>query len=223
MGRLFNLDSPAMVFLSRLADLMILNIIIMIVCIPIITIGPALTAMHYVILKMVRKEEGYLVRPFFTSFKNNFKQATLSWLIVLVFIIIFVIDLNIINNSGLEFASWLRIILIAVGVIAAMTAIYVFPLIARFENSIRGTFKNALFMSILSLPKTATMIVIYILPIALVLLNPQVLPIIFLLGITGPGYLCAMLYSKTFKRFEPEEEVLKDADDWTVNMDEEVK
>jgi len=212
-----------MVFLSRLADLMILNIIIMIVCIPIITIGPALTAMHYVILKMVRKEEGYLVRPFFTSFKNNFKQATLSWLIVLVFIIIFVIDLNIINNSGLEFASWLRIILIAVGVIAAMTAIYVFPLIARFENSIRGTFKNALFMSILSLPKTATMIVIYILPIALVLLNPQVLPIIFLLGITGPGYLCAMLYSKTFKRFEPEEEVLKDADDWTVNMDEEVK
>ena len=42
MGRLFNLDSPLMVFLSKVADLMILNIITLFLCIPIITAGDAM-------------------------------------------------------------------------------------------------------------------------------------------------------------------------------------
>lgn len=219
MGRLFSLDSPVMIFLSRVADLLLLNLLVLIMCIPVITIGAAFTGMHYVLLKMARNEEGYIIQPFFKSFKENFKQATIVWLIILVFFTIFIVDILIINNSGIQFAAWLGIVLIAVGILAIMTIIYIFPLIARFRNTIRGTFKNALFMSILSFPKTILMIVIYIIPIVIIFLSPNLIPFVFLLGISGPGYLCAMLYSKTFKRFEPEEE-LKDADDWTVSMDD---
>jgi uncharacterized membrane protein YesL len=217
MNSFFNLDSPLMVFLTKLADLMILNLLVLVACLPVVTIGPALTGMHYVLLKMVRKQEGYTVRPFFKSFKANFKLATISWLIILAFIVVLVYDLQIINYSGLEFARWLRIALLAVAVLAAMTGMYIFPLLARFENNLRNTFKNALFMSIMALPKTLLMILVCIAPLALLYFSLNLVPLVFLLGVSGPGYICAMLYSKTFKRFEPEEEVI-DADSWTVEL-----
>ncbi|MDR2547424.1 MAG: DUF624 domain-containing protein [Lachnospiraceae bacterium] len=223
MGRFLSLDSPTMVFLTRVADLMLLNIIVLFFCLPIITIGPAICAMHYVLLKMVRGEEGYLLKPFMKSFKYNFKKAMIAWVIILVFIIIFAVDLQIINNSGLEFAYWLRVALLAVGVIATMVLLYVFPLLARFENTVRATFKNALYISILHLPKTILMFIVCVAPILIVVFNLGLLPLLILLGISGPGYICALLYSKTFKRFEPEEEAEIDADSWTVSLEDEVK
>ena len=215
MGRLFNLDSPLMAFLSRVADLMILNIIVIVCCLPIITIGPSLTAMHYVLIKMVRKQEGYIVKPFFKSFRDNFKPALISWLIMLLFIVIFWIDLEILGNSGLEFAMWLRIALLVVGLIALMCALYVFPLIARFENTVRTTFKNAFYISILNLPKTILMIIVCVAPLVLVYIYMNLMPLLFLLGITAPGYVCVLLYNKIFKRFEPAPEE-EEADSWTV-------
>lgn len=219
MGRFFSLDSPVMATLSRMADLMLLNVLVLVMCIPIITIGPTITAMHFVLFKMVRKEEGYVFAPFFKSFRQNFKQAAISGMIVIAVIIIFIIDFRIINESGLQFANTLRIALLACGVIGAMTLMYIFPLFARFTNTIRGTFKNALFMSILSLPKTILMIAVCILPVILLAFSINMFPLVMLLGITGPGYVCALLYSGTFKRFEPEEEQI-DADAWTVDMSE---
>ena len=71
MGKLFNIDSPVMRFLGKVADLMILNLVTLLCCIPVVTIGASLTAMHYVLLKMVRNEESYIVRSFFKSFKRD--------------------------------------------------------------------------------------------------------------------------------------------------------
>ena len=68
MGRIFDMDSPVMRFLGRLADLMILNLVTLLCCLPVVTIGASLTAMHYVLLKMVRNEESYIVRSFFKSY-----------------------------------------------------------------------------------------------------------------------------------------------------------
>ena len=51
MGKLFNIDSPVMRFLGKVADLMILNLVTLLCCIPVVTIGASLTAMHYVLLK----------------------------------------------------------------------------------------------------------------------------------------------------------------------------
>ena len=60
-----------------MTDLMILNIVTLLMCLPVITAGAALTGMHYVLLKMVREQEGYIVPSFFRSFKRNLLQATL--------------------------------------------------------------------------------------------------------------------------------------------------
>ena len=80
--RIFNAESPLMEGLSRVFDLMILNLIVLVCCLPVFTAGAALTAMHYVLIKMVRDEDGYLIRSYLRSFKENFVQATGMWLYV---------------------------------------------------------------------------------------------------------------------------------------------
>ena len=82
MGSLFNLDNPIWRFMGKLVDVFILTLLWAVCCIPIITIGPASTAVYYVTLKLVRDEESYTVRSFFKSFKENFKQGSVIGIIM---------------------------------------------------------------------------------------------------------------------------------------------
>ena len=100
MDRLFNMDNKFFTVMGRVADLIMLNVVFLICCLPIVTIGASLTALHYVTLKMARNEESYIIRSFFKSFKQNFKQATIINLIMLLFGGLLYLDLNIINNMS---------------------------------------------------------------------------------------------------------------------------
>ena len=215
MGKVFALDSPLMNGLSKLADLIWLNILATICCIPIITIGASLTALHYVVLKMVKDEEGYITRSFFKSFKEDFKQATLMWLMLLVVFILLVADFMIFRFSGIVFPGWCQIALIAIAVLIMFATMHLFPLLSRYENSIRATYKNSLFMGILHLPKTILMMLCWIVPIVITIYVESFFPIVFFLGISGPAFLNALLYKKSFQQLEPETEIKSDAD-WTV-------
>ena len=82
MDRLFNMDNKFFTVMGRVADLIMLNVVFLICCLPIVTIGASLTALHYVTLKMTRNEESYIIRSFFKSFKQNFKQSTLIWILM---------------------------------------------------------------------------------------------------------------------------------------------
>lgn len=219
MGRFFDMDSPIMRVLNRVADLMILNLLMIVCCIPIITVGAAYTAMHYVILKMIRGEEGYLIRGFFKSFKENFKQATLIWLLMLLVIVVYVGDAVIFSFSGITFPKAMVIAVIAVGVILFLISMYVFPLLARFENSIRNTIKNAALIAVGNLPKTILMAVFYALPLVISYFSTYAMLFVFLFGISAPAYGAAWLYSNIFKKFEPEVETVSDMD-FTVDMGE---
>ena len=215
MGKVFALDSPLMNGLSKLADLIWLNILATICCIPIITIGASLTALHYVVLKMVKDEEGYITRSFFKSFRENFKQATLMWLMLLVVFILLVADFMIFRFSGIVFPGWCQIALTAIAVLIMFATMHLFPLLSRYENSIRATYKNSLFMGILHLPKTILMMLCWIVPIVITIYVERFFPIVFFLGISGPAFLNALLYKKSFQQLEPETEIKSDAD-WTV-------
>lgn len=220
MGRIFNLDSPLSRFLSRMADLMWLNILALVCCIPIFTIGASLTALNYVALKMVRNEDGYIRESFFKSFKQNFKQATLIWLIMLAALILLACDFYIIRMAPSLFPDWIKAVLFATTMLLLIGTMYVFPVLARFENNTKDIFKNSLFMGILSLPKTILMVICWIVPVAIGLVFYQILPLALALGMSLPAYVCAFLYNKTFKRFEPEEEQTID-EEWTLPSEEE--
>lgn len=223
MGKLFDLDSPVMTFLSKMADLIILNFVTIICCMPVITIGASVTAMHYVALKIVRNEECYIIRAFFKSFKQNFKQATIMWLIMLAFIVIYILDFCVLRFSTVVLPDWVRVLLLAIGVIAVFATKHAFPLLAKFENSIGRTFKNSLLVGVMILPKTVLMMVMSIVPLAIAIYFPAAMPIVIMFGVSGPALFNAWLYNKTFKRFEPAEEEIVSDEEWTVSVEEETE
>lgn len=200
--KLFNLDSPLMQFLNKVADLMILNILTLVCCIPIVTIGPALTALHYMALKIARNEEGYITRNFFKSFKKNLRQGILIWLILLAVLLVLAGDFYIINYSGLEFHEMIRIILMAIFLLIMFTSMFVFPVLAKFENTVFRTIKNAFLIGVMQLPKTVLMMVLFAVPMVLFVYVPQVIPLVFLFGLSLPAWASAKLYSKFFKKLE---------------------
>ena len=212
--KLFNLDSTVMVFLTKVANLMILNLLTIICCIPIITVGPAVTALYYVTIKMARGDEPYIVKSYFKSFKENFKQATILWIVMLALIIVLILDWEVVvlmmSGTG---AKIMKVVLGVVTIFFVMTALYIFPVLSRFENTIKQTVKNAFLISIMSLPKTVVIILIHLLPLGLLLLTIQALPFLFLLGMPAVAYLSSMMFVRVFKKFEPEEEDLGNGDE----------
>lgn len=202
--RIFEPDSPVMSALSAIADLVILNLVVLVCCIPVVTVGAALTGMHYVLLKMVRDEEGYIVRSYFRSFKENFLQATCIWLLFLAFGLLLVLDLRLTGSgaAGLQLPSVFRMLLAAGGIYIFLTGLYAFPLLARFHSTVAGTLRNAAVLAAGAFPRTLGMAAATVLlPLAVSLFTP-LLPVLLLLGLTGPGFVCACLYSPLFKRIE---------------------
>lgn len=147
MGKIFDLDNVFFRFIEKVVDIIILNFLWIIFSLPIITIGSSTTALYYVIEKLAKNEEGYIFKEFWYGFKNNFKQATLIWAIMLIVIGIILADIHFfstINSTlGIIGAGIFTLILI----IFLLIALYIFPLIAKYENNIKSTFINAFILA----------------------------------------------------------------------------
>lgn len=157
MGKFFNLDSPLMRFMTKLADLMILNLLFLITSIPVITIGAAWTSLYYVALKMVKDEENGIIRSYFHSFKQNFRQATILWLGILAVASVLMLDLMILGRIDSPVAAAMNAGIGIMGILAFLILQYLFPLLARFDAATVQTVKNACILAVAHLPRTLLM------------------------------------------------------------------
>ena len=199
---MFKLDSPLMNFLNKLCDIMILNILVLVFSLPIFTIGAAVTAGYYMSFKMVKNEESYIVKGFWEAFKENFRQSTALWLIILAVCGVLFVDYRIVLYSGLSFDRWLRLGLITVTLIIALGVSFVFAMQARFTNTVKHTLKNSFLMALSHLPSAVLFVVSYAVPVILLYFIPQILPVIVLLAIGLLIYLKSFLFLKIFKKYE---------------------
>lgn len=207
---MFKLDSPFMNFLNKLCDIMILNILVLVFSLPIFTIGAAVTAGYYMSFKMVKNEENYIVKGFWKAFKENFRQSTALWLIILAVCGVLFVDYRIVLYSGLSFDRWLRLGLITVTLIIALGVSFVFALQARFTNTVKHTLKNAFLMALSHLPSAILFVVSYAVPVVLLYFIPQIFPVIVLLAIGLLIYLKSFLFLKIFKKYEDALDTKKD-------------
>ena len=95
--KMFSIEGKFFGALTRFSDLVILNILFLICCVPVITIGASITALYSVTNKMAEDKENYIVKSFFRAFKENLRQSTIMWLILLIPEVIISIDLYIGN------------------------------------------------------------------------------------------------------------------------------
>lgn len=209
MSKIFDMDSPLFRGLSKLADIMILNLLFLLCCIPIITIGASITAMSYVTLKMKDGEEGYISRSFFRSFKQNLKQATIIWLILLVLMVFLAADFVIIGSMEGSMAAVMKVLVGMGGLILLMVFIYVFPLQARFYNKIKDTLQNAVLLAIANFPRTLCMMAVMIGAVAVTLLNGYTLwyglLVWLLFGFAGISWINSHFLYKIFEKLMPKE------------------
>lgn len=211
MGRFFNMDNPFFTFMGRLGDLIILNLICLVCCLPIVTAGTSITAMYYVTLKMVRNEESYILRDFFKSFKLNIKQGIALTLIEVVVILVLFFDITFTSQLDSSIQSFFKIAFYIIGILIYLTRCYVYPVLSKFDNSILQTIKIAFFMSIRHLPQTIIIAVIGLLPFAILFVpsfqvQSFLMLFVFLFGLSAVAYLKSTFLVKIFDQYIPASE-----------------
>lgn len=200
--KLFDMDSPLMQGLNKMADLMWLNILTVICCLPVVTVGASLTALNYMALKIARDEESYITKGFFKSFRENFKQATVIWLIFLTVIIVLAVDFRIMWGSEAEVNVIMQTLIGASAIFCLLAFMFVFPLLAKFDNPVLKTIKNAFLVSAVQFPKTILMIILYAIPVLLFIYVYLAIPLSLMFGLSVPAWLSAKMYSKFFRKLE---------------------
>lgn len=208
MRNFFSPDNPATRFLSTFFDLMVLNFLFMLSCIPIFTMGASLTALYSVTLKMLRHEEPSIAKDYIKAFKSNFKQSTLVWIPIMFIFAFLVSDLYIVYNVigekylSLQYPVWIMFYLVI------SVLIYVFPMIATYDNSTRQIIKNCILISFGNLPTSIFLTVIHFGLYRLLVSSWTIFVIagsfFLFFGFAAVAYFCSIFLLRVFQKYTTE-------------------
>jgi len=198
MARIFDLDNPFFSAVSKILSVIGLNFLWLALCVPVVTAGASCTAFYYTIQKNIKNSRGYMLSDFMKSFKENFKQATGIWMILLAVLTVISLDLAAVKTlihqgrlpEGTQYFFYILMILIGV------YAIWTFACLARFENTVRQTMKNAALLMISSLPVSlavfllaaGAVLIIWLMPVAVLVMPATAL------------WLASVLLEKVFRK-----------------------
>lgn len=154
-------DGPVIRFLVKIADLILLNILWVVCCLPVITVGPATIAAHYVALRIVKDEGTSVVKLYIKSFRENLGQGIILGLAALLAGGILVLDLWLVMAGKIVFGPLLKLFILAglwlLFFAYLMVMIYVWALMASFDHSLKTAVKNAFLLAVANLGSTVMM------------------------------------------------------------------
>lgn len=208
MKNLFNLESPLMQMLTRIGDMILLNVLFLLCSIPVITLGASLAAMHKMLQEIVYETDSSTVKGFFRAFRDNFKQATVVWLFVLLVIAGLFCDYLLIITffSGSEAVKWMLILLAVLAVIVSCIAAYLIPMLVRYDNKLRNHVNNAVILAVIKLPRTLGLLALNFLPLIIMTLSLNVFiqTLIFwiFIGFAFTTYMETLLLKPVFDELE---------------------
>ena len=213
--KIFSMDSPFFRTMSLIGDLMLLNLMWILTSLPIITIGASTTALLYTGMKLAKGRDGYVIKNFWKSFRRNFWQATVIYLILVT------------TGAGIGYAGWYWMQqdgsvaqILAVGsvillVIWLIDALFVFAVQAKFVNTVVNTMKNALIMGVQNLPLTLLCLVAVGLLLGLNYTFVVANVLTLVVGIGALGWVLGMFYNLAFRKYLPKEP------EWELSEEEE--
>lgn len=204
---LFHPDNPVMRFLSRIFDLILLNLLFVFSCIPIVTIGASLSAIYQILFKIIDKKDPYIFKGYIKAFRENFKLATVLWVLTVlagagIYLALFAINIK----SSLEFFQ-IPVWILAFVIISVTT--YAFPLLSRYQCGIKQLIINAFVLSIGNIPAT---VIIIVFPLGILYLASSaglniavICCLAFTIGCSGTLYLISYVLFQIFKKHEVKE------------------
>ena len=160
MGNLFNMDNAFFRFMGKLFDVVALNIVFIIVCIPLMTIGPAISALYYASVKSIRRDRSYPIKEFFKAFKRDFRQSFIVGLILVLAAVIIYVDIRFVVDYIKNDFTAMRYVYLVIGLVISFISVYIFPLISRFSLKISGLFRLSFYLAIRHLLTTIISIIL---------------------------------------------------------------
>ena len=219
MNKLLNPDNAFFTFMGRLFDLVVLSVLWLLLSIPIVTIIPATSALYYSVVKVVRRDRGYLAKEFWRSFRQNLRQGSLCSIVVIVAIFVMVIDFNYalaLMGSGEVLGSAFFGVFLVLSVLIFAILMYLCPILSRFEMKFTGLFKTAFFLSARHIITTVCLLILFV----VVLLGCYIiLPGMFLFPAFGV-LISSYLMEPIFKKYVPSKQSVGQEDDEYRGKDE---
>jgi uncharacterized membrane protein YesL len=200
MDKIFSQDNPFWQAMGNIFDVFVLNVLWLLCCIPVFTIGPSTCAFFYVMSHVLHGEETYLIKEFFRSFRQNFKQGIALGLPLTAVGVFLGVDIWLCRKSGTGIYTFLMVFFAVLFLCWAFIVLYAFPLLAKFEKSTPEILALAFSLSIKHLGKTLLMLLLAAAALWLCHLLPGLALIVF--GLAGEAH--AALFDSIMKRYLPE-------------------
>ena len=204
LDRIFNADNVVFRFFSTLGYVWWLHILWLICSLPVITLGASTTALCYSCMKL-RKQEGYATKNFFTSFRENFKQSTILFLLFAAAGGVLIADIILSNQMGNQMGRLLKGGAVVLLVPYSITLLYVFAVQARFVNPVAKTIQYAFVLASRYFGYTIQLAILAGLALYL---NTTIILANFItlsIGIGVLAYFMSAYYNRIFAHYIPEE------------------
>lgn len=209
MDKFFNSDNGVMRALSKLFDMGVLTLIYLVFCIPVVTIGAATTSLYYVSAKVLRHNRSYVWTEFWRSFKMNFMQSTIVWLIVAVLSVLLVFNMQIVGvtDAASSKGGYLAGVYFAMLFVILCISCYVFPFISRFSVKLTQIFRLSLYCAFRHFLHTLLMIATLVAMIVLIYIAMVTNIIILFLFVPAlASFVYTFPMEHIMKKYMPKEE-----------------
>lgn len=202
---MFSMEGPLWRALNLIADVVILHFLWLLYSLPVVTAGASTTALYFAMMKRIRTNEGQVTTNFRQSFRQNFRQATILWLIVAAVAAVLWLDLNFCTTWG---GTMGKIMLAGCSLLLVpcwMVLLYLFPVLAKFTGSLYDTFKNALLMSIRHLPMTLLLTFLWATAWLMLAIFPPFTGLMLISGAGLMAWVTSHIYIQVFRAYLPGE------------------
>ncbi len=199
--KFFSVESPLYKFMQSLWDILKLNFMWIIFCIPIVTIGGSTIAAFSVLLRMSEDQEGNVIKDFWKAFKENWKQGIFIGLLPPICFEAVFLDFqlyNAVESGGLG--------ILIVGCFSAyifiFCLIYVFPLLARYDNTVINSIKNSFRIGMKFFGRTFLLLAIIAVELLIIFWNTTTMFVGLLIGPACIMYTISGVAMHIFRKIE---------------------
>lgn len=209
---LLNEDNVIHIIFNRIGDLIIVNLWFLLCCIPIITIGPSLTALYHCTLRMVKGNLNGVTKTFFRTFRENFFQSCIIWIGLLFTGGLLLLNMRFLSKVETLVSLQKPLLFFSKATLGLLILfmLYVFPVLAAFSNTTGNILKNAFLFSVMHFPSTIGIALITLLPLYMTYMDLKLLPLYaccwFFFGFSLVAYISSFLFYRMFKPYLEKEE-----------------
>ena len=176
---MFHPDGLLIRFLTKVCDLLLLNLALVLSCVTVVFSGTAVTSLYTVTLKMIRGRDYTPMKGFLRGLRENFLASFPATILLFVDVTLLAVLHTALYAETLLMPPTMFVLLAIITVFLTALLSWLFPLLARFENTFSNHLSNAARLALVNLPVTFLMTTVNLLPLLLCMLIPLSLGVVF--------------------------------------------